>query len=115
MVERYRAGRDLVRAAAGRHARGWSMSRPEAAFYVMFGVQGMTDSLEFAKKLVHEAKVGLAPGSAFGPGGEGHLRLCFAASTRPPVEGDGPAGAVPELVASVVVLPVPRLGPTEAT
>jgi aspartate/methionine/tyrosine aminotransferase len=31
---------------------------------------------------VHEARVGLAPGSAFGPGGEGHLRLCFAASTE---------------------------------
>jgi aspartate/methionine/tyrosine aminotransferase len=29
---------------------------------------------------VHETRVGLAPGSAFGPGGDGHLRLCFAAS-----------------------------------
>jgi aspartate/methionine/tyrosine aminotransferase len=27
-----------------------------------------------------EAGVGLAPGSAFGPGGEGYLRLCFASS-----------------------------------
>ncbi len=43
--------------------------RPEAAFYVMFGVDGMTDSLAFAKRMVHEAHVGLAPGSAFGPGG----------------------------------------------
>jgi aspartate/methionine/tyrosine aminotransferase len=46
----------------------------------MFGVEGMTDSLAFAKRLVHEARVGLAPGSAFGPGGDGHLRLCFASS-----------------------------------
>jgi bifunctional pyridoxal-dependent enzyme with beta-cystathionase and maltose regulon repressor activities len=29
---------------------------------------------------MHRAKVGLAPGNAFGPAGEGHLRLCFAAS-----------------------------------
>jgi aspartate aminotransferase len=54
--------------------------RPEAAFYVMFGFEGMTDSLAFAKRLVTDARVGLAPGSAFGPGGEGHLRLCFASS-----------------------------------
>jgi aspartate/methionine/tyrosine aminotransferase len=29
-------------------------------------------------RLVDEANVGLAPGSAFGEGGEGYLRLCFA-------------------------------------
>jgi len=52
--------------------------RPEAAFYVMFGVDGMADSLAFAKRLVHEARVGLAPGSAFGASGRGLLRLCFA-------------------------------------
>jgi aspartate/methionine/tyrosine aminotransferase len=40
----------------------------------------MADSLSFAKRLVAETKVGLAPGIAFGPEGEGWLRLCFAAS-----------------------------------
>jgi len=34
-------------------------------------------------RLIDEAGVGAAPGGAFGPGGEGHLRLCFA---RDPVE-----------------------------
>ena len=38
----------------------------------------MTDSLTFAKDLLHHAKVGLAPGIAFGPAGEGYLRLCYA-------------------------------------
>ncbi len=38
----------------------------------------MTDSLSFAKALLHDAKVGLAPGIAFGPAGEGYLRLCYA-------------------------------------
>jgi aspartate/methionine/tyrosine aminotransferase len=80
MVERYRAGRELVLQRLGGMAKV-HVVRPEAAFYVMFGVDGMTDSLEFAKRLVHEARVGLAPGSAFGPGGEGHLRLCFASGT----------------------------------
>jgi aspartate/methionine/tyrosine aminotransferase len=38
----------------------------------------MTDSLAFAKEALARTKVGLAPGSAFGPAGEGCLRLCFA-------------------------------------
>jgi aspartate/methionine/tyrosine aminotransferase len=79
MVARYRAGRELVMQRLGGMARV-RIVRPEAAYYIMFGVEGMTDSLAFAKRLVHEARVGLAPGSAFGPGGDGHLRLCFASS-----------------------------------
>jgi len=56
------------------------LARPDAAFYAFFKVDGMTDSLATAKRLVTEHGVGLAPGSAFGPEGEGHLRLCFATS-----------------------------------
>jgi aspartate aminotransferase len=79
MVARYRSGRDLVLQRLGGMPRV-HIVRPEAAFYTMFAVDGVTDSLAFAKRLVAETRVGLAPGSAFGPGGEGHLRLCFAAS-----------------------------------
>ncbi|WPZ33452.1 pyridoxal phosphate-dependent aminotransferase [Thalassobaculum sp. OXR-137] len=60
----------------------WPMvraARPKAAFYAFFAVDGMTDSLAMAKRIIDEANVGLAPGSAFGPSGEGYLRLCFAA------------------------------------
>jgi len=80
-VARYRAGKDLVLQRLGTMRRV-HIVRPEAAFYVMFGVDGMADSLAFAKRLVHETRVGLAPGSAFGPAGEGHLRLCFAAGAE---------------------------------
>jgi aspartate/methionine/tyrosine aminotransferase len=79
LVQRYAAARELVLQRLGGMRRVRTV-RPEAAFYVMFGVDGMADSLAFAKRLVHETHVGLAPGSAFGPGGDGHLRLCFAAS-----------------------------------
>jgi aspartate/methionine/tyrosine aminotransferase len=54
------------------------VGRPEGAFYAFFRVDGVGDSLAFAKELLSHAKVGLAPGSAFGPMGEGYLRLCFA-------------------------------------
>jgi len=55
-----------------------SLARPAGAFYSFFRVEGVDDSLAFAKRLLTETGVGLAPGAAFGPGGEGHLRLCFA-------------------------------------
>ena len=77
-VERYRRNRDLVyqRLAAMPRVR---LARPEGAFYAFFAVDGMTDSVAFATRLINEVGVGLAPGRAFGPSGEGRLRLCFAA------------------------------------
>lgn len=75
------AGRDIV----FDRLESWPMVRavrPKAAFYAFFTVEGMTDSLAMAKRIIDEANVGLAPGSAFGPAGEGHLRLCFAASPQ---------------------------------
>jgi len=57
-----------------------SLARPVASFYAFFRVDGVDDSLAFAKRILAETGVGLAPGSAFGAGGEGHLRLCFAGS-----------------------------------
>jgi aspartate/methionine/tyrosine aminotransferase len=55
---------------------------PEAggAMYVFFRIAGLDDSLGLAKRLVSEAGLGLAPGSAFGPEGDGWLRWCHAVS-----------------------------------
>jgi aspartate aminotransferase len=76
-VARCRAARDI--AIDGLSAcRRVEVVRPEGAFYAFLRVDGMTDSLAFAKEALARAKVGLAPGSAFGPMGEGYLRLCFA-------------------------------------
>ncbi len=59
---------------------GVEAALPAGAMYVFFRVAGLTDSLRFCKLLVREARLGLAPGSAFGPEGEGFLRWCFASS-----------------------------------
>lgn len=55
---------------------------PEAggAMYVFFRIEGQGDTLALAKRLVEEAGLGLAPGGAFGPEGEGWLRWCHATS-----------------------------------
>jgi aspartate/methionine/tyrosine aminotransferase len=55
--------------------------------YVFFRVAGVTDSLEFCKRLVRDVGLGLAPGSAFGPEGEGFVRWCFAAETERLADG----------------------------
>lgn len=51
---------------------------PEGGFYLFLSVVGEDDTRELAFRLVDEAGVGLAPGRAFGTGGEAFLRLCFA-------------------------------------
>ena len=54
--------------------------RPAGAMYLFFRIEGETDSLSLCKRLVSEAGLGLAPGSAFGPEGEGAIRWCFASA-----------------------------------
>jgi aspartate aminotransferase len=82
IVARYRAARDLVLERVAAIPRLW-LSRPEAAFYAFIRVEGMDDSVAFAKTLLKETGVGLAPGAAFGNDAhpfDHYLRLCFAAT-----------------------------------
>ena len=57
---------------------GITVAVPKGGMYAFFRVEGQDDSLALAKRLVVEAGLGLAPGVAFGPEGEGWLRWCFA-------------------------------------
>jgi aspartate/methionine/tyrosine aminotransferase len=78
-LARYRAARDYLVPALAR-IPGVTVAPPPGAMYAFFRIAGVTDSLAFCKDLVREGKLGLAPGSAFGPEGEGFVRWCFAAS-----------------------------------
>jgi aspartate/methionine/tyrosine aminotransferase len=75
-VERARKARDLVCDILGATGRA-RFTVPQGAFYLFFTVDGITDSRSAAFDIVDKANVGLAPGTAFGPGGEAFLRLCF--------------------------------------
>ncbi len=75
-VAKARANRDL----AVRLLREMSRVRfeiPRGAFYLFFAIDGMADSSATTRRIIDEAKVGFAPGATFGPGGEGHLRMCY--------------------------------------
>ena len=77
LVERLRGCRDtlLPQLAA---LPGVQVAVPEGGMYAFFRVEGQDDSLAFAKRLVAEVGLGLAPGVAFGTEAEGWLRWCFA-------------------------------------
>lgn len=59
----------------------------EGAMYAFFRPLAGTDSVLLAKRLVVEEGLGLAPGVAFGPEGEGWLRWCYAATPERITEG----------------------------
>ena len=61
---------------------GVRYAAPDGAFYAFVGVEGLTDSLSLAKRLVTDHHVAVAPGMAFGAAGEGYLRICFAQSAE---------------------------------
>ena len=77
-IERARRGREIV--AKLSETGRVRLSPPAGAFYPLFAVDGETDSRSLCFRLIDEANVGLAPGTAFGPGAEAWLRLCFARS-----------------------------------
>jgi aspartate/methionine/tyrosine aminotransferase len=66
---------------------GVQAAAPAGAMYAFFRVHDIDDSLALCKRLVSEAGLGLAPGIAFGPEGEGFVRWCFAASEERLAEG----------------------------
>ncbi len=57
---------------------GVTLAEPKGGMYAFFHLEGHDDCLDTAKRLVREAGLGLAPGSAFGPEAAGWLRWCFA-------------------------------------
>lgn len=77
LVARARRGREVVCEALAATGR-CRFAPPDGAFYLFFEVAGEADTRRLALRLVDEANVGVAPGTAFGAGGEPFLRVCFA-------------------------------------
>ena len=78
MLVRLKENRDFCLAALRQMPRA-SVPAPDGAFYVFPRIDGLTDSFDFCRRLLEETRVGIAPGVAFGAGGEGSVRICYAA------------------------------------
>jgi aspartate/methionine/tyrosine aminotransferase len=85
-LERFRKARDFL-VQELQATPGVDVALPSGTMYAFFRVRGMADSVAFCKKLVAEHGLGLAPGAAFGPHGEGYVRWCFAAGEDKLAEG----------------------------
>src|SRR5207245_4949688 len=78
MVARPKTNRGFLISALGRMP-GVTVPKPDGAFYLFPKIEGLHDSFEFCRRLLERERVGLAPGVAFGSGGEGSIRICYAA------------------------------------
>jgi aspartate/methionine/tyrosine aminotransferase len=94
LVGELKASRDhLVQALSA--LPGVDVKAPAGAMYLFFSLpgaasgtaSGISGSLDLCKALVRDARLGLAPGSAFGPEGEGFVRWCYACDTARLDEG----------------------------
>ena len=82
-VERMRTEYDRRRRLLvdGLNALGLATFEPLGAFYAFPQISGTgLSSDEFTERLLVEERVAVVPGSAFGPSGEGHVRMCYATS-----------------------------------
>jgi aspartate/methionine/tyrosine aminotransferase len=84
--ERFRGARDFLIKEL-RKLPAVHVAPPDGTMYAFLKMEGVSDSLAFCKRLVREVGLGLAPGAAFGPEGEGFVRWCFAASQERLADG----------------------------
>ncbi|AVK64627.1 aromatic amino acid aminotransferase [Lactobacillus sp. CBA3606] len=80
MKAEYQARRDFLLTSLNQ--LGFKSAKPEGAFYLFSKIPaGLPQvSMAFCRELAQEARVALIPGSSFGPGGEGYVRISYAAS-----------------------------------
>ena len=89
MVKEYQRRRDYAVQAIN-DIDGISCLCPKGAFYIFINCKELgKPSAELSQYFLEEAKIALVPGDVFGPGGEGYLRMSFAASYESIVEGCG--------------------------
>jgi aspartate/methionine/tyrosine aminotransferase len=81
VVADLRASRDYL-VTALQNIAGVDVRAPLGSMYLFFKLPGAEQSLALCKSLVRESGLGLAPGSAFGPEGEGYVRWCYACDTE---------------------------------
>ena len=79
MFEEYAARREMI--YQGLVDIGLTVFKPKGAFYIFPDISctGMDDE-EFCDRLLSEEKVGVVPGTCFGPQGKNHIRISYAAS-----------------------------------
>ncbi|AJD90807.1 aminotransferase A [Jeotgalibacillus malaysiensis] len=84
MKEAYRERRKLTEEKL--NELGFNVVKPDGAFYFFAGIPGKKSAEQFALDLAEHARVGVVPGTAFGPEGEGFIRVSYACSEAQLIE-----------------------------
>jgi len=91
VVQKYQSRRDVL--VKGLHEAGWMVENPKASMYVWAHIPEQyraKGSLEFAKRILEEAKVAVSPGIGFGDYGDEYVRFALIENeqrTRQAVRG----------------------------
>lgn len=80
MCEIYRERRDIL--VDGLNEMGWKLEKPKAAFYVWVPVPLGHTSESFSQMVLDRAAVVVTPGTGYGPGGEGYVRISLTVATE---------------------------------
>jgi aspartate aminotransferase len=91
MVVEFKKRRDIM--IDGLRKMGIECAPPRGAFYAFAKVSQFGNSVEVTEKLLRDALVAVTPGSAFGPNGEGYVRLSYATSRQNIEDGIDRIGA----------------------
>jgi aminotransferase len=83
----YRKNRTIIMKELDTLSQHFSYSIPEGGYYIFPKLKHIKDDVTFCFDLLKKAKVAIVPGSDFGPGGEGHIRICFGKSEEEIKEG----------------------------
>jgi aspartate aminotransferase len=95
-IERARKSRDILCDALIATNRV-ETRKPDGALYAFLKIDGVTDSREEAFRIVDKTGVGMAPGTAFGPGGQGFMRACYL---RDPLQIEDAANRLSDYIRS---------------
>lgn len=76
----YQRNLDLIRTRLDDLSDYLTYEPPKGAYFLFPKIKGVSRSVEFCAGLLASQKLAVVPGSAFGPGGEGHIRVCFGRS-----------------------------------
>jgi len=75
--KQYELRRNLICSRLDKLNNFFSYIKPNSAYFVFPKILKSNDSLAFALELLDKIQVAVVPGLAFGPNGEGHIRLSF--------------------------------------
>jgi aminotransferase len=86
-MKKYRKNKELMASLLKQLSGFLSFTVPKGTYYFFPKIFKIKNSEDFCLKLLRKKKLAVVPGSDFGPGGEGHIRLCFGKSEKEIVDG----------------------------